>query len=92
MSVNDLTDLLLANIGLIITSFTAGAAATVSYVTYRFQRKKFSLTALAEAFRLLNDVKHREARRLFMVIIPSHHMRLLVYPDLLLKMGLPLRT
>jgi hypothetical protein len=58
----------------IVVTIVAAAGVIVSVVTYIFERKKFDLTreaedkkfrltALTEAFRLLNDVKHREARK-----------------------------
>jgi hypothetical protein len=47
----------------IVATTIPAAGVIVSVVTYVFQRKKFRLTALTEAFRLLNDVKHREARK-----------------------------
>jgi hypothetical protein len=48
---------------LIVVTIVTTAGVIVSVITYFFERKKFRLTALAEAFRLLNDVKHREARK-----------------------------
>jgi hypothetical protein len=47
----------------IVTAIAAGAGGFVSIITYVFERRKFRLKALTEAFRLLNDVKHREARK-----------------------------
>ena len=60
---------------------TAGAVI-VSIITFSFQKKTFDATAkaekekvllagLAEAFRLLNDVKHREARKVLYNIAPD---------------------
>jgi hypothetical protein len=58
----------------IVVAITTAAGVIVSVITYIFEKKKFDLTskaedkrfrltALAEAFRLLNDREHREARK-----------------------------
>src|SRR5918996_419540 len=58
----------------IVVAVTTAAGVIVSVVTYIFEKRKFRsseeaeekklrLTGLAEVFRLLNDVKHREARK-----------------------------
>ena len=47
----------------IITTAAAIAAVAVSSITHRFEKKKFRLSALMEVFRLLNDIKHKEARK-----------------------------
>jgi hypothetical protein len=46
-----------------ITSIIATAALAVSIITYIFEKKRFRLSALMQAFRLLNDIQHKEARR-----------------------------
>ena len=46
-----------------IASYIAIAAVAVSAITYRYQRKQYRFSALAEVFKLLNDEKHRVARR-----------------------------
>jgi hypothetical protein len=38
-------------------------ATIVAIITYVYGRKKFRLTTLLEAFRLLNDTKHKEAHK-----------------------------
>ncbi len=63
MANTDIASLLLANAVPLVVAITAAAGTIVSVVTYKFQRKLFRLASLAEAFRLLNDVKHREARK-----------------------------
>src|SRR5437773_1165946 len=47
----------------VIATVVAAAAAAVSLIAYFFERKKFRLTAQMEVYRLLNDIKHREARK-----------------------------
>ena len=47
----------------IIATAAAIAAVAVSYITHSFEKKKFRLSALMEVFRLLNDIKHKEARK-----------------------------
>jgi hypothetical protein len=37
--------------------------AILSIITYRSTEKRFRLTSLVEAFHILNDAKHREARK-----------------------------
>jgi hypothetical protein len=41
----------------------AAIGGALSYITYRYQKKRTRHAALADAFRMLNDVKHREARK-----------------------------
>jgi hypothetical protein len=43
----------------IIAAAAAAATGIVSYISYIFEKKK----ALMEVFRLLNDIKHKEARK-----------------------------
>jgi len=50
-------------IAIYVTAAAAAAAVTVSYITHSFEKKKFRLSALMEVFRLLNDIKHKEARK-----------------------------
>ena len=47
----------------IIATAAAIAAAAVLAITNSFEKKKFRLSALMEVFRLLNDIKHKEARK-----------------------------
>jgi hypothetical protein len=47
----------------IVVAITTVASVVVSLVIHKFEKKRFRLAALAEVFRLLNDVKHREARK-----------------------------
>lgn len=46
-----------------IAAYIAIAAVLVSVITFFFERKRFRLSALMESFRLLNDIKHKEARK-----------------------------
>jgi hypothetical protein len=57
----DLSEILVSSEA--IAAYIATAAVIVSVITYIFEKKRFRLSALMEAFRLLNDVKHKEARK-----------------------------
>jgi hypothetical protein len=48
---------------ILIPIIVAGIVAAVSIYISRYQKKMTSHAAVAEAFRMLNDVKHREARK-----------------------------
>jgi hypothetical protein len=46
-----------------IAIYIAIVGIFVSGITYRFERKRFRATVLIEEMRTLNDIKHREARK-----------------------------
>ncbi len=46
-----------------IAIYVAAAGVAVSTVTYWYQKKEFRLKSLTEALSRLNDVKHKEARK-----------------------------
>jgi hypothetical protein len=46
-----------------VAFYIAIAAVLVSAITFRYQRKQYRFSALVEVFKLLNDEKHRVARR-----------------------------
>jgi hypothetical protein len=46
-----------------IAIYVAAAGVAVSVITYWYQRKEFRIKSLTEAIRRLDDMKHREARK-----------------------------
>lgn len=49
--------------GAIVTIIAAIVGVVISIITYIYNKRTFRLRSLAEAFRLLNEKEHREARR-----------------------------
>jgi hypothetical protein len=60
---NTLADFLVVYAAPFVVAITAITGSFVSYITYRFQKKRLRLNALTDAVRMLHDVKHREARK-----------------------------
>jgi hypothetical protein len=49
--------------GAVVAYIATAVGTSVSSITFFYNRKGFRLRALAEAFRLLNEKEHREARK-----------------------------
>jgi len=47
-----------------VGSIIAIAGIIVSIIIFHYERRRFRLTALMEAFRSLNDIRHKEARKI----------------------------
>lgn len=54
---------ILTSEGAVVAYIATGIGAIISIITYRAAEKRFRLSSLAEAFRLLNEREHREARK-----------------------------
>ena len=54
---------ILTSAGAIVTYIATIVGSVISFITYVYNQKRFRRDSLAEAFRLLNEKEHREARK-----------------------------